>query len=617
MLEELTITNFAIIDRLDVRFTHGFNVLTGETGAGKSIIIDAVGAVLGGRVSAEMVRTGAPSARIEGVFTLDDDGPVTAVLRENDLLDDDDGAVILRREINANGRSTARINGRAVPVSILGRVGALLVDIHGQSEHLSLFRVEEHVEWLDRYAENGSLRAQVAALVGEVRRVRREREALRAAQADAARRLDLLRYQVEEINKAGLRSDEEDVLTAEKRVLGSAERLAALASGASDLLSGGDGEGARGVIDLLNETSASLDELVDLDDSQRDTLDAVNGALYTLEEAARTLRSYAANIEADPARLGEIEERLDLLSRLKRKYGATIDDVIRFGEEAAREQDALVNSEERLDELAGEIDALKKRIGAVAAALSARRTAAAETLATGVEKELNDLNMTRARFVVHLALAPDEDGVALPGVAERVAFDERGVDRVEFLLSPNPGEEPKPLAKIASGGEASRVMLALKTMLSAVDRTPTLIFDEVDTGVGGRSGQVVGEKLRLLGRQHQVLCITHLPQVAALGAEHLRIVKKIEAGRTRTEVELLAGHARVEELAAMLGGSPPPPAAVKTAEELLARAVRDDASLVATPGAPVVLDEGPQLAFSAEAEEPKPRAPRGKKVAAS
>ncbi len=588
MLEELTITNFAIIDRLDVRFDPGFNVLTGETGAGKSIIIDAVGAVLGGRVSAEMVRTGAQSARVEGVFTLDGDaGPMHDLLREHDLFDEDDadGALILRREINANGRSSARVNGRAVPVGVLGRVGDLLVDIHGQSEHLSLFRVDEHVELLDRYAASAPLRAEVAALVGELRRVRRERDALRAAQADAARRLDLLRYQVEEIAKADLRAGEEEELDAEKRVLSNAERLSALAGGASDLLSGGDSDlGASSVLDALNGVSASLEELAGLDESQRETLDGVNGALYTLEEAARALRSYATAIEADPARLAEIEERLDLLSRLKRKYGATVADVIRFGEEAAREQETLVNSEESLERLAAQLEGLKGRIGEVATRLSARRSEAAERLAAGVEGQLQDLNMARARFLVRIEQRPDADGVPIlsSGVGQgqeqgqeqeqRVAYDERGVDRVEFLISPNPGEEPKPLAKIASGGEASRLMLALKTILSAVDHTPTLIFDEVDTGVGGRSGQVVGEKLRLLGETHQVLCITHLPQVAALGAEHLRIVKRIDGGRTRTEVEPLAGRERVEELAAMIGGFPPPPTALKTAEELLARA---------------------------------------------
>jgi len=576
MLEELSITNLAIIDRLDVRFNPGFNVLTGETGAGKSIIIDAVGAVLGGRVSADMVRSGAPAARVEGIFTLDDDGEgddlaLRDLLREHDLCDEDDGALILRREINANGRSTARINGRAVPVSLLNRIGELLVDIHGQSEHLSLFRVDEHVELLDRYAANSALRAELAALVGETRRVERERKALREAQADAARRLDLLRYQVEEIDNAGLSPDEEDELLAEKRVLGSAERLTALAVGASDLLNGGD-EG-RGALDLLNETSASLDELARVDESQRENLDALNGALYTLEEVARALRSYASSIEADPARLAAIEERLDVLHRLKRKYGATLAEVIAFGEQAAREQEGLLNSEERLEELGAAIDRLKARIGAKASEISTRRVEAAARLASGVEGELEDLSMARARFVVDITRRADPDGapVTIDGEEGRYAYDERGIDRVEFLLSPNPGEDLKPLARIASGGEASRLMLALKTVLSMVDRTPTLIFDEVDTGVGGRSGHVVGEKLKLLGETHQVLCITHLPQVAALAAAHLSIVKRVTDGRTRTEVEPLVGRARVEELAAMLGGSPPPPTALKTAEELLAR----------------------------------------------
>ncbi len=586
MLEELTITNFAIIDRLTVRFDPGFNVLTGETGAGKSIIIDAVGAVLGGRVSAEMVRSGTDLARVEGIFTLDDENdPVVDLLREHELLDDGEGAVILRREINVNGRSTARVNGRAVPVALLGRLGELLVDIHGQSEHLSLFRVDEHLELLDRYAGLTSRRAQLAALVEDLRRVRRERDGLLAAQADAARRLDLLRYQVEEIEKADLRPGEEDELLSEKRLLANAERLALLATAASDDLSGD--ENRRGVLDALGRASSTLADLVKLDESQQETLEQLNGALYTLEEVARGLRSYADSIEADPARLAEIEERLDLLQRLKRKYGATIAEVIEFGQEAARQQDELVNSEERLEQLDAEIELLKGRIGELAGELSLRRREAADHLSAAVEGELRDLNMARARFAVTMTRRPDPEGVpavpgdeggqALPSFAgdggeTRYAFDERGIDRVEFLISPNPGEDLKPLARIASGGEASRLMLALKTILSAVDRTPTLIFDEVDTGVGGRGGQVVGEKLRLLGETHQVLCITHLPQVAALGAEHLRVVKRVDAGRTHTDVEPLRGPERVEELAAMLGGTPPPPSAFKAAEELLARA---------------------------------------------
>jgi DNA repair protein RecN (Recombination protein N) len=591
MLEELTITNFAIIDRLTVRFDPGFNVLTGETGAGKSIIIDAVGAVLGGRVSAEMVRSGADLARVEGIFSLDDDNdPVLELLREHELLDDGEGAVILRREINVNGRSTARVNGRAVPVSVLGRIGALLVDIHGQSEHLSLFRVDEHLELLDRYAGITSQRAQLAALVEDLRRVRRERDGLLAAQADAARRLDLLRYQVEEIEKAGLRPDEEEELLAEKRLLANAERLALLATAASDELSGD--EGRRGVLDTLGRASNGLADLVKLDESQQEMLEQLNSALYTLEEVARGLRSYADGIEADPGRLAEIEERLDLLQRLKRKYGATVAEVIEFGQDAARQQEELVNSEERLEQLDAEIELLKGRIGELAGELSLRRREAADRLSAAVEGELRDLNMARARFAVTMTRRPDPDGVpAMPGDdgqalpsftgeegETRYAFDERGIDRVEFLISPNPGEDLKPLARIASGGEASRLMLALKTILSTVDRTPTLIFDEVDTGVGGRGGQVVGEKLRLLGEAHQVLCITHLPQVAALGAEHLRVVKRIDGGRTHTDVEFLRGHARIEELAAMLGGMPPPPSAFKAAEELLARAHRVAAS---------------------------------------
>jgi DNA repair protein RecN (Recombination protein N) len=580
MLEELNIADFAIIDRLAVRLEPGFNVLTGETGAGKSIIIDAVGAVLGGRTSSEVVRTGSKAARVEAIFSLDDEDVLAAVSRalaDYDLLDPDEQTLILAREISATGRSVARINGRAVPVSVLGDLGGLLVDIHGQSEHLSLFKVSGHVDLLDRYGGTMPRRQRVAESVGRLRAVQAEEERLRAARRDAARRLDLLQYQVQEIADANLRPGEEEEIEAERTVLANADRLATLAQGALAYLSeGADGE--ISALDLLNRAVQALGDLARIDASQSALLENLNSALYGVEEASHDLARYAANIEADPARLAALEERLTLLHNLKRKYGETIEEVIAFGERAAAEQEELLHAEDRLEALAAEAEALREVIGREAAALSAARHVAAEDLARRVEGQLADLNMQRARFAIALDWRDDPRGVPVPERGSRYACDETGLDRVEFLISPNPGEALKPLARIASGGEASRLMLALKTILSEVDHTPTLIFDEVDTGVGGRSGAVVGEKLRALGLAHQVICITHLPQVAALGDYHLRIEKQIVDERTRTAVFPLAEQERVDEIASMLGGVPITETARQNARELLARGREEAAS---------------------------------------
>ncbi len=574
MLQELAITDFAIIDNLVVPFQPGFCVLTGETGAGKSIIIDAVDAVLGGRISGETVRSGARAARVEAIFSLDAPEVADAValaLEGYDLLDRDEGMVILAREINAAGRSTARVNGRAVPVGVLAAVGEVLVDIHGQGEHLSLFRVAGHIDLLDRYAGTLEQRRAVAALVHRLRAVEAEAARLRASRQDAARRLDTLRYQLEEIEAAHLSASEETTLEAELVVLANADRLASLGAGAQALLSEGarDGDSA---VDLLTRALQMLGDLARVDGSQTPLVEALQGAMIVVDEVAHDLAHYRASIEADPARLAALEERALLLQSLKRKYGASVADVIEFGRRAAAEQEELLGAGDRLEELSAEAEQVRMEIGREAAALSAARREAAQTLARRVEEQLNDLNMQRARFDVALERRASADGVPVPGDESRFACDETGLDRVEFLVSPNPGEDLKPLARIASGGEASRLMLALKTILSNADRTPTLIFDEVDTGVGGRSGQVVGEKLRDLARSHQVLCITHLPQVAALGDEHLRVEKKIVDGRTCAVLTALHGNERVREVAAMLGGMPISDSTLRAAGELLARA---------------------------------------------
>jgi DNA repair protein RecN (Recombination protein N) len=595
VLVELAIANFAIIDRLSLRLGEGFNALTGETGAGKSIIIDAVSAMLGAKIGPEFVRHGAASARVEGQFDLTrlDAAAATAVrraLQQAGLIDspaedgggpdaapaEGDDTLILTREIHASGRTVARVNGNLVNLPTLREIGELLIDIHGQTEHQSLLRVPTHLDLLDQYAELGELRAGVAALVTRLRGVRAELQRLQRDERELARRADLLKFQVEEIEKAALVEGEDAALDQERVRLGNAERLGSLADGIYALLiAGGEAEPAYGgragrrsadaevaapgkpVRDALGEALRALQELTRLDPTLARHEQSLNELHELVEELGRDIRHYRETVEADPARLMEVEERLSLIHNLKRKYAPTISEIIAYGQQAAAELDTLTHSEERIAELQAEEAALLAETGERAADLSARRREAGARLARAVEQAMADLMMGNIKFEAGLTRAPDPRGVPVPtpdGGVALCAVDTRGVDRVEFLISPNPGEPLKPLSKIASGGETSRLMLALKSILSAADHTPTLIFDEIDVGVGGRSGAVVGEKLWSLTDNHQVICITHLPQIAAFADTHFKITKQVRDERTSTHVDALAEKDRVQEVAAMLGG---------------------------------------------------------------
>ncbi|HET9017052.1 MAG TPA: DNA repair protein RecN [Thermomicrobiaceae bacterium] len=584
MLLELAIRNFAIIRDLRLGFAPGFNALTGETGAGKSIIIDALGAVLGARVSADLVRTGAPSAWVEAVFDvagLAEREDWSALLAESGV-EPEDGTLILTRDIGANGRSSARINGRTVTAGTLGQFGALLVDIHGQSEHLSLLRPAQHVELLDRYADTLEERRELAATVRAHQETRRQIEHIVSDERERAHRVDLLRFQVDEIDAAAPHADEEDALDHERAVLGNADRLARLAAEAYQVLESAEDTGAQpaaGVLDGLRLAVARAEELSRIDTGAEPLATQLREAQYLLEDAALSVRSYADGIEANPERLAAVEDRMALLKGLKRKYGATLSEVLAYRDEAARELEELDTSEQRLEELREREERLLTKIAALGRALSARRRAAAGRMEDEVERAIHDLNMGRARFVVGIEdlsgsvrlRLDDGDGTSAP---RDVGFDQTGIDRVEFLIAPNAGESPRPLARIASGGETARLMLALKSILSAADATPTLIFDEIDVGVGGRSGQPVGEKLWSLGGRHQVIVISHLPQIAAFAEAHYRITKVEEDGRTETRVDRLDETERLDELAAMLDGLPPTAESRANAAEMLRRIAR-------------------------------------------
>lgn len=565
MLSELTITNFAIIDRLQLALTPGLTVVTGETGAGKSIIIDAVSTLLGGRADPEFIRAGTEGARVEGIFELPSTlrEELTSLLQEQGL-EADEGKLILAREINRSGRNMCRVNGRAVPLTIFSQLGEQLVDIHGQSEHLSLLRIKEHLNFLDRYAELQAQRAAVAACVRELRQVRTELDRLQRDERELARRADLLQFQVNEIHAAALEPHEEADLLAERRLLSNAERLSTLANDAFQKLGGGSEE-RRSITDLLGQALRDLTELEKLDPKIAAQRQVVEEASYQLEDVARTLRAYRDGVEFNSVRLEAVEERLALIHGLTRKYGNSIPEVLSFAQQAAQELNDITHNEERVAELHEQETRLVAEAGARAAALSTARRAAGQRLATGVERELDELSMKNAQFVVNCQWKAEPNGLLVEG--KRYTFDLSGIDNIEFLISPNVGEPPKPLVKIASGGETSRLMLALKVVLSAADQTPTLIFDEIDQGIGGRVGGIVGRKLWGLTAEHQVLCVTHLPQLACYGDTHLQVDKAEMEGRTVTRVRTLEGTERLEELSAMLGG-PASKARLHNAEEM-------------------------------------------------
>lgn len=560
MLSEIDITNFAIIDHLHLQFNPGFNVMTGETGAGKSIIIDAVGSLLGGRAQSEFVRADTDKARVEGTFTLNPNarGAIYPILDEIGIEHEDEN-LIVTREIGREGRNTCRVNGRTVTLHVLQRVGEYLIDIHGQSEHLSLLRVREHIDFLDRFGNLWEQRARVAGQVKLLRAARNEIKKLMVDEREKARRVDRLTYVVEEITDANLKLGEEDALKQERDLLGNAELRASLADHAYRSLYG-EGEEEKGAIDLLNEAMQSVTALEKYDASIKALLEEADSALAQADDLARSLRAYRDSVDHDPKRLQQVDERLDLIFRLKRKYGDTVEEIIKYGENAAAELATISRSEERIEELRKQEKHLLKEIGSLAGALSDARHQAGERIAREIEMQLQDLGMQKAKFGVSIEQSDDPDGVPIDG--RHVAVDTTGIDKVEFMVSPNPGEPLKPLAKIASGGETSRLMLAMKSVLAVADNTPTLIFDEIDQGIGGRTGGIVGNKLWALtptarqvdgSPQHQVICITHLPQIAAFGDTHFKIHKEIVDERTITKIEELNSEQRIDEIANMLG----------------------------------------------------------------
>jgi DNA repair protein RecN (Recombination protein N) len=552
MLTELRVQGFAIIDELSLSFDSGFVVFTGETGAGKSIIIDAVELLLGGRADSAMVRSGSEAALVEGVFLLEApvDGDVHKILEREALLDDPK-YLTLSREIREKGRNVCRVNGRTVNLALLRELGELLVDVHGQSEHLSLLRVSEHLNLLDRYAQDEVQRASFLNVHQKLLEVRRELDELRQQEQDAERRAEMLAFQVNEIEAAALIAGEEDGLLVERSRLANAEQLALLAEQAIAALDESP-QGQESATDKLGQAAHALTGLAKIDGSMEAIQAEAQALVERAGELARKLRIYREEIEFDSARLDEVEERLDLIRGLKRKYGDSIEAVLMHAESAQRDLDTITHAEERIQTLEAEDGQLVRQLGEIGEQLSQMRRQAGDHLQETIASELTELRMPGAQFGVDLKWEDDSEGAVVG--ERRVGFSADGLDHVEFLVAPNPGEGLKPLVKIASGGETSRLMLGLKSVLAQADRTPTLIFDEIDQGIGGRVGAVVGRKLWGLSRDHQVLCVTHLPQLGAFGDQHYKVEKQVEGGRTITLARPLKDAERIPELASMLGG---------------------------------------------------------------
>ncbi|MBV9851607.1 MAG: DNA repair protein RecN [Armatimonadetes bacterium] len=558
MLQELHVTNFALIDSLHLSFGAGLNILTGETGAGKSIIIDALGLALGERASGgDVVRTGTERATVEAAFDLSGAPPeVRARLAEAGLDGEEDDVLLVARELSrGGGKSQCRINGRLMPVSALKAIADGLVDVHGQHEHQSLLHADRHVDILDDWCgrEALDLRAEVAAQLSALNGLRREREQLQTDARERARTLDLYRFQQEEIAGAHLRPAEEEELLADRSRLANAEKLSAAAQEGYAALSGGD-RGGGGALDALNAALAAVAHAAALDGSLSGVIEALQGAVSYAEDASHELRDYQEGVEFNPERLEEIESRLDLLRTLKRKYGETVDEIIAYGDELAGKLDRLEHAEAREDELTAAIEKAQAALDRTAAKLTLVRKGVSADFAQRIMRELADLGMAATKFEVSI---------------EPQAPTSRGANRVEFLLSPNPGEPLRPLARIASGGEMSRIMLAMKSVLVRAGGTPTMIFDEVDVGVGGRTAQVIADKLDALAGQAQILCITHLPQIASRADTHFYIEKCVDGGRTTVSVATLDAEGRVEEIARMLGGTRRTEAVVQHAREML------------------------------------------------
>ncbi len=564
MLTSLNIENYALIGKLNIDFSKGFNVLTGETGAGKSIIIGALSMVLGERASGGIVRTGEAKAYVEATFDVSKNKKIPKLLKEIGI--EADGNLILSREILSAGKTQARINGRAVTQTSLRQVSRGLIDIHGQHEHQSLLDSETHIDLLDNLGgkELIKLRAAVEKDYLELDALKSKFKALSQSKEEREKQIDYLKFQIKEIDEADLKDKEEDELKDEKGMLANAEKLIASANEVYNSIAGEGREGSS--LDALKSAAKVLLDMADIDKKLKKLAERLESAQIELDDIASEIEAYQDRIVFDPKRLEEVEDRLYLISELKRKYGGSIKEILKKRDEIEKELKLLEGSGEELEGIKGEIDSLSKKLGKECEELSEARKELAKKIEASIKEELAELNMLKVKFNVQVQVEEDEEGV--PVGKKKLKVGPKGIDLIEFLISPNPGEPLKPLAKIASGGEISRVMLGLKSILSKADEIPTMIFDEIDVGIGGQTAVKVGDKLSSLSKLRQVICITHLPQIASKAGRHVYVSKSVEAGKTHVSVRELKEQERIKEVANLLGGKISE-TTLRTAQELI------------------------------------------------
>ena len=554
MLSNLKISDIAIIKEAVIDFDNGLNVLTGETGAGKSIIIDAINAILGERTSRELIRTGSNNAEVSAFFeNINDD--VIAILNEFGIECEEDKSLLISRKISLDGKNLCKINGASATVSMLKKIGQALINVHGQMDNHNLLNEELHYTYIDSFAENNDIIKEYLCAYNDYCNLKRRYDNLITNESEKARKIDLLSYQIKEIEDAGIKIGEWDELEKRKKVLQNAEQLLALVNNAVEIINGNDN--FSGVADMLNTASNSLVKASAYDETLNTVSDTVAEMSYNITDCASELNSFLYSLDVDPNELDIIEERLDILFRLSKKYGKNEEEILAFLENAQKELDDITFSDKLKEQLEVELNEKYNELNKVGRKLTANRQKYGEIFISKVKDELSFLDMASISFKI---------------VQNRKAFDETGADEIYFLISANAGEEPKPLSKIASGGELSRIMLAIKNVLALKDNVQTLIFDEVDTGVSGRAAQKIGIKLKEVSKNRQVLCVTHLAQIACFADNHFLISKSESDNKTYTKVELLDNNGRIHELARIIGGIESTQLSLDTAAEMIENA---------------------------------------------
>jgi len=559
MLLEMSIKNYIIIEQQVITFEPGLNIITGETGSGKSLVIDALSAITGGRFSKEDIRTGEAKASIEALFSLCGISYITDLLKEYGIEPEVDNSLVITREVNKQGKSVCRMNGQIVTLSMLKKIAQYLVDIVGQNEHQLLFNTIKHGEFVDNFGGDGIIliKNDIKLLMDKLGSLKRKLESISGNTAERERKMDLLKFQIEEIGNAELKLNEDEELKIRRHLLINAEKLLKGITYVYNILFNGDGS-IRSVSDLLNDSTSSMKELAVIDENLESYKSSMEEIVYKLEDIKGELRIYCDSIEFNDNEIDLLEERLDQINMLKRKYGSSIEEVFSYRDNASKEFQEIINSEKLSIEIEKEIEAVKEQYMVKARYLSDKRKELAGKLEKLIEKELHDLNMYGSRFIIKITRNENAIGI-------------NGFDKIEFLLSPNPGESEKPLSKIASGGEMSRVMLAIKNAFSELEKATCVVFDEVDAGVGGQTANMVGQKIKLISKNAQILCITHLPQIASLSDNHIFVDKIVKSNKTFTKIKILNDGERVEEIARMLGGNENVAASMAHAKELVGR----------------------------------------------